>query len=119
MPKVQLKRAEKIPKLNKPSNKISMIRINGPLIENFSLKLSYLSGNRLNNTLEPSSGGMGIKLKTIKITLTKTSKNKKLTSIFCGPKIGETKFKIRPKIIAPNKLERGPAKDTKPLEILL
>ena len=72
----------------------------------------------LKSTFDPSSGGIGIRLKTIKITLTKISKNKKLTNIFWGPKIGVKKFSKKLKIIAITKLETGPASDTKALETL-
>lgn len=45
--------------------------------------------------------------------------DKKLINMFCGPRIGKRKVIKKPKTIAANKLEIGPAKDTKALDNLI
>ena len=54
---------EKLSKIIKANN------IQGPLTINFLLKSSYLAGKTANKILEPSSGGIGIRLKTPRIKL--------------------------------------------------
>ena len=49
------------------TNKIN--KIQGPLMASFCFQSSKLSGKAANKTLEPSSGGIGIRLKIPKIKL--------------------------------------------------
>ena len=65
----------------------------------------------LKSTLEPSNGGIGIRLKSINDTLIKTSKNRKFVSKLAGPKNGAKIFKTMPKTINPIKLAPGPARE--------
>ncbi len=101
--------------LGKKLSKITKTkRIQGPLMENLYLNSSNRLGNKLNSTFEPSKGGIGIRLKTIKMVLTKTNKNKKLVKRLYGPRAGATNFRIMPNIKIPKKFENGPAREITP-----
>lgn len=74
-------------------------------------KYAYRAGNKLNNICEPSSGGIGNRLKIqsmrlkIKPAPTKPHTGKSILLV-----VGKI-LKIIPKGIANKKLERGPAKE--------
>ena len=55
----------------KLSKNIKPSSTHGPLTEKLRLKPSKLAGNMAKRTLEPSSGGIGIRLKTPKTKLIK------------------------------------------------
>ena len=99
----------------KPKKLSQIIKINktqGPLTANFCLKSAKLLGKAANSTLEPSSGGIGIKLKTPKVKFTTIKVLRNTTSMLSGAKFGAIKRKItinRPTLI---KLEIGPARAT-------
>ena len=79
-------------KLNSKFNKLEpkikkAIKIIKPLLSRNNLILSYLEGRRANKTLEPSKGGIEIKLKTIKTIFTIIKINKKVSNKLPGPKL--------------------------------
>lgn len=88
--------------------------IQGPLTENLYLNSANReSGNKLNKIFDPSSGGMGIKLKTNNEILIKVIMNKKLESKLLIPKIGDKNLNNKAKIKTQTKLAKGPAKETR------
>ena len=108
----KLKIVSKIRRLAKLSKIIKAININGPLMVNLRLNSSKLSGKIANKILEPSSGGIGIRLKTPKIRLINIKNDKKITNKLLGPKLGAMTLNIIMKIKTLMKLDKGPAKDT-------
>ena len=105
----------KIPTPKKLSAKINSNSINGPFLAKLNLNSLYLSGRILNKTCEPSSGGMGIRLKIAKTRLIIMSINKKFSNKLSGPKLPKlmNNFNTRPKITTLTRLVAMPARETR------
>lgn len=94
--------------------KIKKIRITKPYLErnNFNGELSFKKENK---KFEPSSGGIGSKLKTPKLIFTKTIiSNPTIRESGAFPVISGRTLKKNPKTKASKKLLKGPAKPTNP-----
>lgn len=93
--------------------KIKTNKIINPYLErnNFNGESSLKKENRM---LEPSSGGIGIRLKTAKPIFTITIKRKLLRSGVEFIPITDDSLKINAKINANRKLLKGPANPTRP-----
>lgn len=87
------------------------IKIMNPQGSNFWYSLAKLCGSWESKTFEPSSGGIGTKLKTANIMLIFTAKIKAESKIWLGKKLLKAWYKILA-TEAKAKLERTPAADT-------
>ena len=88
------------------------IRAIGQYCSNISCIYPNFGGKIEKRTFEPSSGGIGTKLKTPKIILRKTidAESERKATLFIPS--SEEKRIIKPKTIAIKKLESGPAAAT-------
>ena len=93
-------------------------KINIPYCSNAAIYFSADFGKKAKRTFEPSSGGIGTRLKTPRATFIKITmfmKNKNAGE--ANPKNAKI-FKIKLKIIAIEKLLNGPDKPINPLSLL-
>ena len=101
-------------KFKKLSINIRAIKITGPCFSRVFLKEAYRTPDKNENkTLEPSRGGIGIKLNTNSTKFKTVKYTKKIISMLVlASKTGTNNLKATKEITATNKLERGPAMAT-------
>src|SRR3989344_5394696 len=83
--------AEKMPTPENESIRISMMRRNGPCVSRTYRNRAYCGAEKTaSSAFEPSSGGMGIRLKIARFTLMMAAKNRNWTRRFSSPSEGYT-----------------------------
>ena len=103
-----------MPKFRKLSKIMTVNKMNGPWVSSACLNPAYFKSEKItNNTLDPSSGGTGTKLKTIKKTFNNAKFNKNIINkLVFGSKVGTKTRKVISAIKAIIKFDNGPAMAT-------
>src|SRR3990167_6593411 len=95
------------------SSRIKPKSSNGPERMSQPLRPAADLGSSANNTLEPSSGGIGIKLKTSRTKFINTKATNSTTKTLSGPASAANSRSNKPKTKIMTKLAAGPANPTK------